>query len=71
MWPRAAPAGRQRAGWHLHGGLHVVAGGAAALGDLQQPAQQHRVRGHTEVEEPGAAVPAVEGQLLRGLGKLL
>lgn len=62
---------RPRAGWHLHGGLHVAAGGAAALGDLQQPVQQHRVRGHTEVEEPGAAVPVVEGQLLRGLGELL
>lgn len=38
---------------------------------MKQPAKQHSVWGHAEVEEPGAAIPAVEGQLLWGLYKVL
>lgn len=68
---QAAQAGVGAVGRHLHGDLHVGAGGATAPGHLQQPAQQHCVWGYPEVEEPGAAIPAVESQLLWGLRKLL
>lgn len=59
------------AGRHLHSDLHIGACGAATPGHLQQPAQQHSVRGHSEVEESGTAIPAVERELLRGLRELL
>lgn len=55
---------------YLHCDLYVAARGTSR-GHVQQPAKQHSVRGHAEVEEPGAAIPAVEGQLLWGLGEVL
>lgn len=69
-WPWLGQAGR-RVGGHLHSDLHIGACGATTPGHLQQPAQQHGVRGYSEVEESGAAIPAVERQLLRGLRELL
>lgn len=58
-------------GGHVHSDLHIGAGGAAAPGHLEQPAQQHGIWGHPEMEESGAAIPAVERQLLWGLRELL
>lgn len=61
----------RRAGRHLHGDFHLCTRGVTTLGHLQQPAQHYGIRGHSEVEESGTAIPAVERQLLRGLRELL
>lgn len=58
-------------GVYVHGDLHVGALGSSPPRRLQQPAEQHGVFWHMEVEELGVPVPAVEGQLLGALREVL
>lgn len=68
---RAGVQGRaRRVGRHLHGDICAGTGMTTVPGDLQQPAQQHRVGGHQEAEEARATIPAVERKLLRRLREL-
>lgn len=58
-------------GTYIHSDFHAGALGALSPGCLQEPAQQHSVLWHVEVEELGIPIPAVEGQLLCTLREVL
>lgn len=58
-------------GTYVHCDLHVGALRSFPPGRLQEPAKQHSVFWHTEVEELGVPIPAVEGELLCALGEVL
>ena len=68
---REGPGARVGTGRYIHCDLHVGALRSFAPGRLQQPAKQHGVFWHMEVEELGVPVPAVEGQLLCTLREVL
>lgn len=58
-------------GTYIHCDLHVGALRSFPPGRLQEPAKQHSVFWHMEVEELSVPIPAVEGQLLCALREVL
>lgn len=64
---RKPPWASAGTGTYVHCDLHVGALRSFPPGRLQEPAKQHSVFWHVEVEELGVPIPAVEGQLLCAL----